>query len=1081
MTDQLVQELPEEGQLVSVRNRQYVVASIHASQRNGEHETLEGKPTTEYTPQHLVSLISVEDDGLGETLEVIWEIEPSAWAIEKGNLPNATRLDDPATFRAFLDAVRWGAISAEDTRQLQAPFRSGIEPKDYQLDPLVRAIQMPRVNQLIADDVGLGKTIEAGLVIQELIVRSRIRTALIVCPSGLQIHWRDQMRDKFGLEFRIVNSATMKELRRNRGLHVNPWAHFPRLITSIDYLKRERPLRLFQELLPNETTYPRTFDMLVVDEAHNVAPSGSLKYAVDSLRTRAIQRLAPHFEHKLFLSATPHNGYAESFTALLELLDNQRFARGVYPNRRLLSQVMVRRLKSDPDFVNPISGEPLFPQRRLVPLEVEYSEKERAVHQWLRNYSKLRQDHAQNKNEAYVTEFVLKLLKKRLFSSPAAFADTLAKHEQTLDRYEHVETQAELATAKRRSTPQVSVLRKQIDELDDSYADDDEYESAAEVATSAASAHFAPLSPEERSLLKQMRTWAESARSKGDAKVATLIDWLRAIVKPKDGPKENGGWSDERVIIFTEYRATQKWLQDRFVSAGLADPGRLAIIYGGMDSDDRELVKAAFQSDPRQSPVRILLATDAASEGIDLQKYCHRLVHIEIPWNPNRLEQRNGRIDRHGQRFEPEIYHFVARGYQQRLGANFSGSVADLDADLEFLMRAAQKIETIREDLGKVGPVIAGKVEAAMLGKRRDLDTQTAEAEAQQVRTTYAFERRLQEDIQRFHKQRLETQQSLGITPQRVEAVVQTALAMDEQQPLQPTDKPGVFHVPPLRGSWQYCVDGLAHPHTQEIRPITFDPAHVDHAESVVLAHLNHRLVQKALRLLRAEVWSPNAGNGLQRMTARVIPDHLFPDGVSDEPVVIGLARLVITGGDQNRLHEEIIMAGGELRLQNQQYPFLRIDGVGRIADLYDAATLEAVSPAVQNALLDLWPRVQPNLVAALENRMQTRTKNYEESLLERAQKQADNIESVLNELATTIRGELNTFDQPVQMEMKFKDFNDDERNQLTRDVAALRRRLDQIPTEIAREKEAIINRVLDPTPRLFPVAVMFLVPERMK
>src|SRR5438552_14027823 len=157
------------------------------------------------------------------------------------------------------------------------------------------------------------------------------------------------MRDKFGLEFRIVDSELLRELRRKRGLHVNPWTHFPRLITSIDFLKRERPIRLFREALPaeGESAFPRRFDLLIVDEAHNVAPSGTGRYATDSLRTAAIRMLAPHFEHKLFLSATPHNGYPESFSALLELLDNQRFARIFPPDQKQLEVVMVRRMKSE--------------------------------------------------------------------------------------------------------------------------------------------------------------------------------------------------------------------------------------------------------------------------------------------------------------------------------------------------------------------------------------------------------------------------------------------------------------------------------------------------------------------------------------------------------------------------------------------------------------------------------------------------------------------------------------------------------------------------------------------------------------
>lgn len=295
--------LPTDGQLAEVRKRRWVVTGIRAS------GALQADPQAR--PEHLVSLQSIEDDGMGETLDVIWELEPGARPIERDALPDPTSgFDAPDRLDAFLDAVRWGAVASADKLQLRAPFRSGIVLEDYQLDPLARALQMPRVNLLVADDVGLGKTIEAGLVVQELLLRQRARTVWVVCPAGLQLQWRDQMRDKFGLEFRIVDSSLMKELRRRRGLHVNPWTHFPRLITSIDFLKRERPLRLFSEAVStrDRSTLLRRFDMLIVDEAHNVAPSGRDQYAVDSQRTLAIRTLSPHFEHRLFLTATPHNG-----------------------------------------------------------------------------------------------------------------------------------------------------------------------------------------------------------------------------------------------------------------------------------------------------------------------------------------------------------------------------------------------------------------------------------------------------------------------------------------------------------------------------------------------------------------------------------------------------------------------------------------------------------------------------------------------------------------------------------------------------------------------------------------------------
>jgi hypothetical protein len=214
------------------------------------------------------------------------------------------------------------------------------------------------------------------------------------------------------------------------------------------------------------------------------------------------------------------------------------------------------------------------------------------------------------------------------------------------------------------------------------------------------------------------------------------------------------------VIIFTEYRATQKWLYNLLARHGFAEEERLELIYGGMRTDERERIKAAFQASPTDAAVRILLATDAASEGVNLQNHCSKLIHFEIPWNPNRMEQRNGRVDRHGQKAEEvEIFHFVGKGFGS---AQMVGKVGDLEADLEFLMRAALKVETIREDLGKVGPVIAAQVEEAMLGKRSKLDTARAEHEAEPVRRMLKFERKLRDQLEKLASQLDETISTLA-------------------------------------------------------------------------------------------------------------------------------------------------------------------------------------------------------------------------------------------------------------------------------------------------------------------------------
>jgi hypothetical protein len=171
--------VPEVGRLVQCRDRHWVVADVVASQLPDAEPSADGRSA----PQHLVRPSSVEDDGLGDELEVVWEIEPGAQALPQATLPTprAGHLDDPDRLAAFLDAVRWGAITSADSTALQAPFRSGITIEDYQLDPVVRALDMPRVNLGIFDDVGLGKTIEAGLVVQELLLRHRARSVSAGC------------------------------------------------------------------------------------------------------------------------------------------------------------------------------------------------------------------------------------------------------------------------------------------------------------------------------------------------------------------------------------------------------------------------------------------------------------------------------------------------------------------------------------------------------------------------------------------------------------------------------------------------------------------------------------------------------------------------------------------------------------------------------------------------------------------------------------------------------------------------------------------------------------------------------------
>jgi superfamily II DNA or RNA helicase len=1028
---------PDPGQLAHVRGRMWVVGDV----LRDSQAALDGRLL-----QHLVSLVSVEDDASGEELEVVWEIEPGTAVIERAELPeiSADALDEPVELDAFLDAVRWGAVMSADQRALQAPFRSGIAIEDYQLEPVVRALRSPRATLLIADDVGLGKTIEAGLVLQELLLRHRARTALVVCPAALQLQWREEMRDKFGLEFRIVDRKLLGLLRRTRGVGANPFAHFPRLIVSIDWLKGELGMRLLREALPPLPEIPRRYDVLIVDEVHNCAPAGAGgHWARDTLRTQAIRTLAPHCEHRLFLSATPHNGYDNSFAALLELLDPHRFARGIRPTVEAVRQVTVRRLKQD---LEREDGTPRFSRRRVVMLEVQHPEAERAVHANLAAYGDARARRLHGDPLTHTaSDFVVALLKKRLFSSPAAFQRTLEVHRETLHR--------ERRPAK---PPTPTLLQRLFDDvessLDEESAEDGVGVTAREALLAAADTEPNPPAPEEVELLDRLIAWATRAAVTEDARTTRLLDWVCEHVKP------GSRFTDERVIVFTEYRATQRYLQERLAARGISG-SRVALLDGSTSEVERERIKSQWQEPPGDYPVRVLLATDAASEGISLQRHCHLLAHAEIPWNPNRMEQRNGRVDRHGQS-APEVlvHHLVSAGWKTE-------GRGSLEGDIDFLARVVHKVEQIRLDLGSAGPIIAAQIEEAMLGRRAALD------ESQFIGATpggglLAQERRMRERLAALRDEMQDSRETLQLTPARVERLVGIALALARQPPLQAGAEPGTWIVPALTGSWSRATVGLEHPaRPEQLRPIAFDYDIAGERTDVVLAHLGHPLVRLSLALLRAEIWG--TGHYLHRVTMRYAHAEL------QAPVAVVHGRLVITGQTGHRLHEQVIAAGVQL---GGEHP-LRLN-----VEQTDAALALALEHAIAPTLRE---RLAPQLIgateplrAALQSRAVDRARQLRATLERRSSEEQEHVAATLTELETTIRREaFGEAGDQLQL-ITGLELDAGDQRQVARDVEALRERLDRIPTEIDAEQEAIRNRYADPTHRLFPAAVTLLVPE---
>src|SRR5450759_576073 len=339
----------------TVRNRRGVVSAVEPY--DGDAGRL-----------HLVHL-EYKDDQYPPDEQLLWELEPHTTLLEPTALPNPTNTDPmpAADFDAMLRAARWTAASPYldpdgdgplDRLPISSPFHGAIQTEDFQLVPLLKALGMPRVNLLIADDVGLGKTVEAGLILTELLLRRRIQRVLILTPASLRLQWRDEMWEKFSLRFNLVDRDETATLRRRLGMDANPWRSFSRIIASYHYLRQDDVLDQFMAACQTPPGSPHLpWDLLIVDECHNLMPS---PFGQDSDLCRMVRLLAPRFEHRLFLSATPHNGHTRSFTGLLEILDPVRFSQTdeLKPaERSRVQQVVVRRLKRE---INAHSDPPKF-------------------------------------------------------------------------------------------------------------------------------------------------------------------------------------------------------------------------------------------------------------------------------------------------------------------------------------------------------------------------------------------------------------------------------------------------------------------------------------------------------------------------------------------------------------------------------------------------------------------------------------------------------------------------------------------------------------------------------------------------
>ncbi len=1045
-------EVPTRGALVRARGDVWIATDVAPTR------------VSDGRVQHLVRMLSVSDDRHGDTARLIWQVEPDAKVLDAVHLPTPRLdaegrlgVDDPRTLDAFLNAVRWGAITNADTDVLESPYRSGIEVVDYQLEPLVRALDLPRISLLIADDVGLGKTIEAGLIAQELALRHRLRNCLIVCPAGLQDKWQKEMRSRFGIEFRICDSDFVTEVRR-RNVHLNPLKAYPHLITSIDWIKRpERGRMLDDAFVGDPDGFPRPFDLLILDEAHLAAPAGE-NYAVDSDRTQIIKHIAPYFEHRLFLTATPHNGHSSSFHALLELLDPRRFDKNVEPAREDVDRVMVRRLKAD---IRQVDESAPFPKRELHAEEVSYHDHEAEAYRRLLAYlDRLEKLNAQRKAAKSSVRFVGETLRKRLLSSPAAFAGTILQHHDTLTTKGHNLRNGPV----RRADPTPRTLQDAIEAAADGYETDEEAAAAAAGAVELA-AHALVYDDDLLADLEWLIEWG----TRHDRSESGRLDALRSLIDQvcRDG----GRWTDGRLIVFTEYLDTHRYLYEKLVAGGV-DKTRIRELRGGMRDDDRVHIAELFNHPPGEdadagTTVRILLCTDTASEGIDLHQRCHDLLHYDVPWNPSRMEQRNGRIDRHGQPSPTAgIHHFTGVGE------------TSLGRDTRIERRVADKLSTVLTDLGGANPLFdqleVAQKDALRKGETTDLGRYDAEVEAHRSRTALrATERQLRSLLDEVRTRLDATREELDAEPEEIRHTVDVALTLSHQPTLQPhPDAPGLYSVPSLSAEWIETLKDLVDPISQTRRFVTFDPALTEPAPGPLLAHLNHPLVAHATSLLRSQVWTITTQDQLHRVTSRAY-DPARVEGDYDwigDLAVVAHARVLITGADGNRLHEQVVARAARFR----DGRWAQLDADVHADRLWAARLPEAVS--ADRELHARWDRVASDLVTSLERRGQRLAEIKQKALQARMEDELTRLESDVDRAAVAMREALDrTRSQLDSAQISL--FAEEEAEQLERDYDRLHARYATIRDKVQTEITSVRERYATQDVRVFPIAVTFLHP----
>ncbi|MCP4148664.1 MAG: DEAD/DEAH box helicase family protein, partial [bacterium] len=564
---------------------------------------------------------------------------------------------NPKQFLLYAEAER--IHSAYQFDPLFAVNCSIVDPLPHQVEAVYKyLLPQPKIRFLLADDTGAGKTIMTGLLLKEMMMRGLVERVLIITPGGLTRQWlEDEMALKFNLHFRLADRGAFRS-------DPNIFTNSNMLITSIDFIRNEDIINVAKET---------TWDIIVVDEAHKLSAFdyGTKRYV--SKRYQAMEMLAAKCEHLLLLTATPHRGRTDTFRNLLQLLDEDVFASDSMVTTRIretsetgVNKFFIRRLKEQ---MKDWDGAALFKKRITATTTYELTPEEKALYEAVTAYLTEKRSEAEVTSNIHVT-LALMIMQRRLTSSIYAIKNTLEKRYNALKNLLD-----ELARNPNLWNQKAKLEDFNCQTLDDFEEYDDKDRDSLEkifadprqfrLFTTAKSPADIRLEAEQVKGLMEMAAHLYNSNQE-ERKYKKLCELLQT-----QGVLDKS----EKLVIFTEYRDTLDYLEQRLTNNGY----KVVTIHGLKKMEHRREAQLLFAGEEAQ----ILIATDAAGEGINLQ-FCRLLINWDIPWNPNRLEQRMGRIHRYGQKNDVLVYNMVAANTRE-------GKV---------LVRLLEKLDSIREQMG---------------------------------------------------------------------------------------------------------------------------------------------------------------------------------------------------------------------------------------------------------------------------------------------------------------------------------------------------------------------------------------------